>query len=53
MAVSLRNADAEEARPAPELVRLLDAVVVGSAPGTGEGALDPLIAAALIICALS
>lgn len=42
------------ARPAPELIRLGRSLVVwgfaeGSAPGTGDGALEPLAAAALSI----
>lgn len=51
---SLRTESAEGARPVPELIRLMGSEVAGgSAPGTGEGALEPLVAAALSICALS
>jgi hypothetical protein len=55
--VSLRTERAEGARPAPELIRLGRSAVAwwfgGSAPGTGDGPLEPLAAAAFSIWALT
>jgi hypothetical protein len=53
---SLRADSTDGGRAAPEPMRLAASVwkaAGGSAPGTGEGALEPLAAAALSMCALS
>jgi hypothetical protein len=53
VAASLRTESADGARAPPPELRLVFSWWAGSAPGTGEGALEPLAAAAFNICALS